>query len=154
MALLNARWQLLDVDDVEALLARAISRSRVVGRLRPHEREDLLAELLVVAWRLADRFDPARGKFATALYAASQRRCVNWVRRERGRTVWKFGDGTTYERTLPQLVALDERDSMGAVDAGGSGDRAAAGAASLGGLLGERGGDPDRDIALLRRLAA
>jgi len=117
MALLPQPWPLHDVDDVEALLARAVSRSSFVGDLLPDERDDLLASLFAVAWQLADNFDPARGRFSTVLYVASQRRAVDWLRATRGRTRWVFGDGSVHERERPVVVSLDERRERGLDDA-------------------------------------
>jgi DNA-directed RNA polymerase specialized sigma24 family protein len=109
LALLSAPWKLHDVADVEALLVTAVARSRAARGLRPIEREDLLAELFRLAWQLSERYhgDDHR-RFSTFLYAAAQRRTVDFVRSERGRTRWKSGD-YVYERQLPELVSLDDR---------------------------------------------
>ena len=52
--------------DVEALLVRAIGRSRYANALRPDERDDLLTYLLEFAWKLSEKFDPGRGSFSVS----------------------------------------------------------------------------------------
>jgi hypothetical protein len=64
------------------------------GDLRPVERDDLRAELFALAWQLSERYDRERG-FSTFLYSAAQRRTVDFVRRERGRTRWKAAATST-----------------------------------------------------------
>src|SRR5215208_5778349 len=78
--LLNQRWSLHDVGDVEALLIRAVSRSRYADGLRPDERDDLVTYLFEFAWKLSQKFDPERGSFAVFLYGAAQRRIIDWHR--------------------------------------------------------------------------
>lgn len=114
MPFLNAPLRLHDVDDVEALLSRAISRSGSAAGLRPQEREDLFSHLLEVAYRASLRFKPGPASFATYVYVEAQRGIVGYFRKTRGRTVWKFGHGRIHIRKLPEFVSLDaEFDSLG-----------------------------------------
>src|SRR5215208_5954027 len=64
--LLNQRWSLHEVDDVEALLIRAVSRSRYADGLRPDERDDLVTYLFEFAWKLSQKFDPERGSLPSS----------------------------------------------------------------------------------------
>jgi DNA-directed RNA polymerase specialized sigma24 family protein len=111
--------------------------------------------LFEVAWRAADRYDAERGSvtFATFLYATAQRRIVDYLRSSRGRTRWQFA-GHTYERERPQVVSLDELDSVGESHSRGAGDSATDCASSLGGLLADGSGQTSRDLRLIRRLVA
>ena len=63
--MLSSQWSLHDVDDVEALIQWAVPADW--AGLSRQEREDLVAYLLVIAWQLSERFDPARGRFSTFL---------------------------------------------------------------------------------------
>lgn len=123
MVLLSRPWALFDVDDVEALLNVVVARSGAVGRLRHHQREDLLAHLLVVAWQAANSYDPDRGRFSSLLYRAASLRTIDWVRQECGRTKWQFA-GHTYERERPQPLSLDDEPALGATLAAFDGDPA------------------------------
>jgi DNA-directed RNA polymerase specialized sigma24 family protein len=145
VALLNQRWSLHDVDDVEALLARAVSRSRFAASLRADERDDLLAWLFEVAWKLSESFDPSRGSFSGLLYGAAQRRTIDW-QRSCYRTRWQFA-GRTYERPRPTLVPLD----TGLDGALGSwpGDPADGGDLGLAGVLGSGDRQRARDLETL-----
>lgn len=139
MALLNQRWALHDVADVEALLVRAVSRSHFAATLRGDEREDLIAWLFEVAWKLSESFDPSRGSFSTFLYGAAQRGAIDW-QRSRYRTRWKFKD-RIYERPRPILIPLDDARLDEAVSPG-AGDFADGGNQCLAGVL--NGGDRQR----------
>jgi DNA-directed RNA polymerase specialized sigma24 family protein len=66
----------------------------------------------VQAIRLAipDRdFDPSRGhiSFSTLLYGTAQRRIIDWIRKEYGRSRWQFA-GRVHVRVQPELVSLDD----------------------------------------------
>jgi DNA-directed RNA polymerase specialized sigma24 family protein len=150
MALLPRPWHLHDVNDVERLLVRAVARSRFADDLSREEHADLVADLFRVAWQLADSFDPARGSFSTYLYSSAQRRAIDWFRRERGRTIWKFDGGNTHTRERPQFVSIDDTypglvRTLAEVD----GDPAASGDPDLAGLLGAGDGSRSRDLATL-----
>jgi DNA-directed RNA polymerase specialized sigma24 family protein len=102
--------RLHDVEDVAGLLAGIVRAGGL--NLSYHDREDLEAELLVFAWRLAEKYDPARGSFSNYLFRCARLEVVDWQRR-RFRTVWKFKTHT-YTRPRPKFVSLDtERDSIG-----------------------------------------
>jgi hypothetical protein len=112
LRLLIRRWELWDVDDVEALCGSVIERSGL--ELDYYDREDLLAYLLALIWELSLKWDPPakyRHKgFAVWAATTLKRRVVDWDRSRKGRTKWKFAGGVVYERTLPQLVSLDAGD--------------------------------------------
>jgi DNA-directed RNA polymerase specialized sigma24 family protein len=134
------------VDDVEALLAKAVSRSRFAASLRADERDDLLAWLFEVAWKLSETFDPNRGSFSSFLYCAAQRRAIDW-QRSHYRTRWQFA-GRTYERPRPQLLSLDDgdnRDLLGGTVRARTSDSSAGWDSDLGGFLGERDRSRSRD---------
>jgi DNA-directed RNA polymerase specialized sigma24 family protein len=139
VALLNQRWALHDVDDVEALLVKAVSRSRFAASLRADDHDDLITWLFEVAWKLSGSFDPNRGSFSNFLYCAAQRRAIDW-QRSRYRTKWQFAGGRTYERLRPTLVPFDARvdDALGS----GAGDPANSGDLGLAGVF--DGGDRQR----------
>lgn len=121
--LLGAKWVLLDVADVEGLIWKAVGHSTAAAELRPHEQDDLVSYLLAEAWIISERFDASRGSvcFSTFLYASIQRRIVDFVRRERGRTKWQFAD-RTYERPHVELVSLNLFAQRGKDDSPSSGD--------------------------------
>jgi hypothetical protein len=106
--LLSRPWSLFDVRDVEALCAQVVQRSGLT--LSYHEREDLLAYLLAVAWETSTRFEPGRIRFSIFVTRTLRFRTVDWVRTYRGRSKWAFKD-STYERPRVQLVSLDAPDS-------------------------------------------
>jgi hypothetical protein len=74
MSLLSRPLQLHDVQDVEARIAGAISSSSHVAGLRPHEREDLCAYLIGIAWELSIAYDPARGRVTFSSYLGTTAR--------------------------------------------------------------------------------
>ncbi len=78
---------------MEALLVRAVTRSRYASGLTRDERDDLVSYLFEYTWKLSQKFDPERGTFAVLLYGAAQRRIIDW-HRSRFRTRWQFA-GTT-----------------------------------------------------------
>lgn len=146
MPLLNQRWALHDIDDVEALLSKAVSRSRYAVGLRRDERDDLVTYLLEYAWKLSEKFDPERGSFATFLFACRGRAIADF-HRSRYRTVWKFRD-STYIRPRPELVPLDDARLDEAV-AEGAGDFADGSDIGLAGVLDAGDRQRARDVELL-----
>jgi DNA-directed RNA polymerase specialized sigma24 family protein len=144
--------------DVERLMAKVIDRSGTVARLeprlQPHERDDLLAHLIAVAWRLSLDFKPGRGSvsLSTYVYTIASRRVVDWIRSTRGRSKWVFHDHV-HERPRPQMVSLDD-DRAGLVEAvaAGSSDPAASSSPDLERMLaaGDRARARDYEILGLR----
>jgi DNA-directed RNA polymerase specialized sigma24 family protein len=150
--MLGAKLTLHDVADAEALCVHVVQTSGL--DLSWHQREDLTAYLITECWTLSRRYEPGgRTSFSTFATYALRRRVVDWRRRTFGRTVWKFHDHT-HVRERPQLVSLDELDSVGDVDAGVAGDSPADRFASLGGLVTAGGGETNRDLRLIRRLVS
>jgi DNA-directed RNA polymerase specialized sigma24 family protein len=133
-----------DVDDVEALLSWAVSRSRCAGNLRPDERDDLITWLFECAWKLSEKYDPKRGSFSNLLYQCTSRGIADW-HRSRYRTRW-VSKGHVYERQRPTLVPLDALDGT---LASGTGDLADGGDLELAGVLGAGDQQRARDFATL-----
>jgi hypothetical protein len=152
-----AKWTLEDIEDVGAFVA-AIARD-VDANLRWHQREDLHAFLLAECWELHGRWNrattPSFYKYARYILKL---RLVDHVRKERGRTKWRWANAR-YSRERPRVLSLDA-----ALDGSGS---------TLGELVPDWESDPatnsgtdgerlledcdrhrDRDLALLRRRAS
>ncbi len=142
MALLSRPLQLHDALDIEALMWKVIDGSGPAAGLRQHERQDLCAYLIGVAWECSLTYNPKRGSssFSTFVFITAQRRIIDFVRRERGRTKWTWADGRKYERERPQLVSLDgpEHHRLGDALAAGDGDLEVGSDSDFGGLLGAR----------------
>lgn len=159
--LLATRYELFDLDDVEALCARAARTwtTKTEARLSPQDMESLVAFLIAAVWRMSLTYDPARSSsFKAIVIGRLSNRATDWFRTHRGRTRWQFS-GHTYERELPQPVSLDAHtgddgpelaESVGAVDRD---LEASVGADLFGGLLDDRDGEADWDTPLVRALA-
>lgn len=145
MALLNAKYSLLEIDDVEAFTGRIVQRSGL--RLSVQDQEELHTYLIESAWELSFKHNPERGPFRSWLGYALRRRVVDWQRSRFGRTRWKFA-GRVYERERPQLVSLDgvdaDRDRMGEAVAASSLDGDTHSFAADMRTLGARGCRPGR----------
>lgn len=126
MALLSSRFQLFDLEDVEALVVSAVNRSRHAGDLSPDDRDDLVAAGIAAVWKASATYDRSRGKFSTVAWVVAQRTVVDTFRRDY-RTVWKFRD-RVHERPRPVFVSLDDERNT-----------------RLGDALGARAGDPASD---------
>ena len=129
--MLNGNLSLHGVDAEK--LARKVLHDALRARnivLDEFRREDLLQDLVITAWELAQRYDAnqdyalQRGRRPGFDGWASQYlrlRVVDWFRKTEGRTKWQF-KGYTYERPRPVVVSLDwtihthNRDSIGATD--------------------------------------
>jgi hypothetical protein len=157
-----SRYSLHDIDDVEALCVRAGRgwATKTEARLSPEDFESLTAFLIEATWRMSLTYDPARSSsFKAIVLGRLSNRSTDWFRQHRGRTRWQFS-GHTYERELPQPVSLDaptgERgDPLGASIGSVDGDPAAGALADpCGGLLDDRDGEADWDLALCRAVAA
>lgn len=105
--LLNGKLALHDIDDTEALCVFVIKRSGL--ELSRQDREELLTQLIEDCWKLSLRFEHDGISFSTWATTTLKRRVVDWQRQSGGRTKWQFAN-RTYERTLPSLVALDDRE--------------------------------------------
>jgi hypothetical protein len=157
--LLAARYQLHDVDDVEALCVRAARTwaTKTEARLSPHDFESLTAFLIEATWRMSTRYDPARSTSFRAVVAGRLgNRCIDWLRQHRGRTGGN-SQATPYERDLPRPLSLDQSfdgdplgASLGSVDRDFEAGRLAD---PCGGLLGDRDSEADWDLAFCRALA-
>jgi hypothetical protein len=113
--LLTARYSLHDIDDVEALCARSARAwaTKTEARLSPEDMESLVAFLIAAVWTMSERYDPDRSSsFKAVVLGRLGNRSTDWFRQHRGRTRWRWSDGTTYERERPQLVSLDATTHM------------------------------------------
>ena len=75
-----------DLDAYAALYDRwATDVYRLAARLlgSTAHAEDITQEVLLLAWRQADRYEPSRGSVRTWLLMLTHRRCVDRIRRER-----------------------------------------------------------------------
>lgn len=109
--MLNGKWSLGDVEDVEALV-KAVLVAELAKRdvkLPWDKFDDFLARMLEHAWWESERFDPSRGlSLETFLRQQLKLRFIDVVRVVRGRTRWSWGDGTSYEREpWPLDLSLD-----------------------------------------------
>jgi DNA-directed RNA polymerase specialized sigma24 family protein len=137
---LQRKWSLGDVDDVEAVV-RSVLVAELAKRdvqLRADAFDDALAHLLSEAWIAWDQFDPGRGlAFSTYLRQQLKLRHIDHIRKVRGRTRWRWSGDKTYEREArPSDLHLDaaapgsdEGRSLGETIAARSGDDAADSAA-------------------------
>ena len=117
MALLNSKLFLhgVDCEELATEVAHAwAARNRGAGSyLSESRREDLVAYLISEVWRVSVNYDPERSqRFRSYARSILYFRCTDWLRRDEGRTVWKFA-GSTHERERPKLVPLDDGDPMG-----------------------------------------
>ena len=152
-----AKWALEDIEDVGAFVA-AIA-GNVDAELRWHEREDLHAYLLGECWALHDKWD----RSATASFSMYARyllklRLVDYVRKERGRTRWRWSGGS-YERERPRVLSLDapagaDGSTLRELVADGSGDPATDSGSAFARLLEDGDRERDRDHAEIRRALA
>jgi hypothetical protein len=112
---LSGKLALHDVDDVEALAARALGdQLRSMGaHLSGHEHEDAITFLVEVVWETSLRFDPERcSSFSKFSYQLCRRRTIDFIRAKNGRTRWQFAD-STHERQRPNVLSLDADDPGG-----------------------------------------
>ena len=157
VALLSSRLELLDIRDVEQFAGRILERSGL--ELSYHDREDLLASLVVECWSCAGDYDESRASFSTFATIRLRAAVVAWLRtsNERcgrtgfvgGRTVWKFRDHT-YERPRRDLISFDDSDArLAETLAERNGDSEADRDEAVGGLYAERDRQRDRDLRVL-----
>jgi DNA-directed RNA polymerase specialized sigma24 family protein len=120
--------------------------------LTPAERDDLLAYLLSTAWELSRRYEPGGITFSTYAGTTLKRRAIDWLRKERGRTTWRFAGGRTYERERPVFVPLES--GLDGTVGSWTGDPAADRSPDLDRVLGTRGSARARDLETLGLPAA
>jgi hypothetical protein len=147
VALLNQRFALWELDDVERVCANVLRRSQVLAA----DREEALAFLLVASWELSERYDAGGrpSRFGHHLKTRLPLKLIDWTRQRYGRSRWQTKDGI-YERPRVDLVSLDSGDDRLAVAlASSDGDPAQRGGADLDGLLADPGGARDRDLRIL-----
>jgi DNA-directed RNA polymerase specialized sigma24 family protein len=113
VVVLNAKWSLGDVDDVEAVV-RAVLVAELGKRdvrLTDSAFDDALAHLLSEAWIAWNHFDPGRGlAFSTYLRQQLKLRHIDHIRKVRGRTRWSWSGDKTYEREArPSDLSLDAK---------------------------------------------
>jgi hypothetical protein len=142
--------RLFDVEDAFGWCGRFLDDT---VELSYHQREDLHAYLVSECWRISLEFDPDRGVyFSTFAAGILKRRRVDWLRKERGRTRWRFRGGI-YERKLPSFTSLDadgpERDRLDAALGAGGGDPTPGRDPALARLLDDGGRRQARDYELL-----
>jgi hypothetical protein len=109
MALLNRKYALLGIEDVEAFCARIVERRRLDWLLW-HERDALITYLVEVCWEQSRRFEPRGYPFSQWVRPTLELRTVDWIRATLGRSKWQFA-GHAYERERPEFVSLDADDS-------------------------------------------
>ncbi|MBA2360101.1 MAG: sigma-70 family RNA polymerase sigma factor [Actinobacteria bacterium] len=143
--MLASKLVLHDVRDVELYCARILHRANL--NLPHHDSEDLLAYLVETCWELSLGYRPNGQPHRFSSYAAPilSRRIIDWQRKTRGRTTWKFATHT-HHRPRPVLVSIDsvtpELDRLGASLGTWAGDPADGSDPAFGGL--QAGGDRQR----------
>lgn len=76
-------------------------------------KEDLIAYLIGICWEISLRYTPAKHpNFEVYARSILSLRCTDWIRKDQGRTQWKFA-GHTYTRERPQLLSLEHPDDTG-----------------------------------------
>jgi hypothetical protein len=111
--MLNGTLRLHDVDDVEAAANRVVEDWLRQKRayLRDHDREDLIAYIVGIAWELSLTYDPNRGwSFSKLLYQRGSLRIVDWYRA-------RFQDLRADKPALP--LSLDAPTNNDAADGPG-----------------------------------
>jgi hypothetical protein len=88
VTLLNAKFSLLGIADVEAFTGRIVERSGL--RLSAQDREELHVWLIEECWSLSTCYRPGRLAFAAFADGRFRLRVVDWQRARWGRTRWTF----------------------------------------------------------------
>jgi hypothetical protein len=92
--------------DAEKLAKKAVSDSGF--RFPWWREEEVVQELLLVAWKLSLVHDQRISRFSTTCYRRMRERIIDEVRKEEGRTRWRFSeeaakrDNRRHHRTLEQ----------------------------------------------------
>jgi hypothetical protein len=116
--MLRGKLVLHDVPDVEVLCVKVVrSYERTTqADFPPADREDLVAYLIAAAWELSIRFDAGRGvPFESILRLQLPFRVVDFIRKNNGRTSWRFSSHE-YTREAVRNLSLD---APGGTDADG-----------------------------------
>lgn len=123
---------------------RWCARNRSQGSyIEDSRKDDLKAYLIAECWRISLAYDPARSqRFRGYAYSLLTFRCTDWLRKDEGRTVWKWKD-TEYQRERPEVWSLDIVFGGADFDEPGSRGRDV----SLGELVGDRAGGDAADRA-------
>jgi hypothetical protein len=97
---------------LEKLARKAISDSGL--RLSWDREEDLLADLLLDAWRLSEKHDERRypGQFAAGCYRLLRLRVFDYIRRTEGRTRWQFSEEAAQRDNRSNTRKLDQEGSV------------------------------------------
>lgn len=126
-----------NIDDAEAFVRHCINKSRIV--LTPDERDELVAEGLVLLCELHQRYNPARDKapagktqgfFGYALYLLPRKLNDAWHRSQPHHLLRTQSDGTRryeYVKTARSLEELHTPDGFRAHDTQGRTDALHAG---------------------------
>ena len=142
--------QLHDIDGAERFCSAIVSRSGL--QLSFHDAEDLNEYLLVECWQLSLRYQAGGISFSTWAGNTLRRRSVDWIRKQNGRTVWKFKD-RVHERPRPVLLSLSmdgpDGDRLRSTLDQGAGDPAADCDPDRERLLGDGDQARARDYAIL-----
>jgi DNA-directed RNA polymerase specialized sigma24 family protein len=125
---LSRRYSLHDVEDVEAFCARVLDErlKRYGGVLRPDMYEDALAYLVVEAWKLSGKWDPAKGipSFSTFAYRRLRFAVVNWYRITLGDSRFHKGRRAALNATLSLDADAASGTELVELVAGSAGDPA------------------------------
>ena len=107
--MLHGQLQLHDLD-CEQFCRRIINRKH--WDLEPHQHDDLLAYLIAECWEASLKWPhlkptSRKGRFSDYAYTVLHTRAIDWLRRERGRTVFRYGPR---RHPIPELVPLTTLD--------------------------------------------
>jgi hypothetical protein len=151
--LLNGRLSLHDADDVEQMCWAVIYRSGLT--LTETQKTELCTYLIETAWELSLKYEEGRGSTSSFIGFATTNlrlRTIDWLRREHGRSTWKF-KSHTHTRERPKLVSLDTdaavRDRLEHSLAAGPGDSETSWDEDDGGLFADRDREEAKDLAAL-----
>jgi hypothetical protein len=146
---LSRQWSLHDVEDVEAFCARVLDErlKRFGGTLRPEMYEDALAYLVVEAWKLSGKWDPAKGtpSFSTFAYRRLRFAVVNWYRATLGDSRYNSARRAALNATLSLDAGIASDTELVELIGGSAGDPADDRAPDLARVLAEGNSGLPRD---------
>lgn len=138
-----------DVKDVDAWCSTFIERAGL--ELSYHDREDLLAYVVVATWELSEQYRPGAASFSTWAGGLIGRKIADW-KRSRYRTKWQF-KGRVYERPRPVVFSIDaddsERHRLDETLSSRAGDPTSDSNTDLRGLVADRDRERARDLDTL-----